>query len=202
MKIYNSSTAPNPRRVRVFLAEKNIQVPYEEVDLAKAVNRAPEFRKKNPLAGVPVLELDDGTCIAESVAICRYFEELHPQPPLFGVSAQERAEVEMWNRRMEFNLLQPIADTFRQKHEFFKGRIRQVPEFADAQRLNAEDNLKWLDQELANRRFIAGDKFSIADITAMIAIDFGRVSKITIQPDQKNLARWHADVAARPSAKA
>jgi glutathione S-transferase len=103
---------------------------------------------------------------------------------------------------MEFNLLQPIADTFRQRHEFFKGRIRQVPEYADIQRLNAEDSLKWLDGELANRKFIAGDRFTIADITAMIAVDFGRVSKIGIQPDQKNLARWHAEVSARPSAKA
>jgi glutathione S-transferase len=202
MKIYNSPTAPNPRRVRVFLAEKGVQVPYEDVDIGKAINRQPEFRKKNPMAGVPVLELDDGTCIAESVAICRYFEELHPEPNLFGVSAKERAEVDMWNRRMEFNLLQPIADSFRQRHEFFKGRIRQVPEYADIQRLNAEDSLKWLDGELANRNFIAGDRFTIADITAMIAVDFGRVSKIGIQPDQKNLARWHAEVSARPSAKA
>ncbi len=202
MKIYNSPTAPNPRRVRVFLAEKGVQVPYEDVDIGKAVNRQPEFRKKNPMAGVPVLELDDGTCIAESVAICRYFEELHPEPNLFGVGAKERAQVDMWNRRMEFNLLQPIADTFRQRHEFFKGRIRQVPEYADIQRLNAEDSLKWLDGELANRKFIAGDHFTIADITAMIAVDFGRVSKIGIQPDQKNLARWHAEVSARPSAKA
>ena len=202
MKIYNSPTAPNPRRVRVFLAEKGVQVPYEDVDIGKAVNRQPEFRKKNPMAGVPVLELDDGTCIAESVAICRYFEELHPEPNLFGVGAKERAQVDMWNRRIEFNLLQPIADTFRQRHEFFKGRIRQVPEYADIQRLNAEDSLKWLDGELANRKFIAGDHFTIADITAMIAVDFGRVSKIAIQPDQKNLARWHAEVSARPSAKA
>ena len=202
MKIYNSPTAPNPRRVRVFLAEKGVQVPYEDVDIGKAVNRQPEFRKKNPMAGVPVLELDDGTCIAESVAICRYFEELHPEPNLFGVGAKERAQVDMWNRRMEFNLLQPIADTFRQRHEFFKGRIRQVPEYADIQRLNAEDSLKWLDGELANRKFIAGDRFTIADITAMIAVDFGRVSKIGIKPDQKNLARWHAEVSARPSAKA
>ena len=202
MKIYNSPTAPNPRRVRVFLAEKGVQVPYEDVDIGKAVNRQPEFRKKNPMAGVPVLELDDGTCIAESVAICRYFEELHPEPNLFGVGAKERAEVDMWNRRMEFNLLQPIADSFRQRHEFFKGRIRQVPEYADIQRLNAEDSLKWLDGELANRKFIAGDRFTIADITAMIAVDFGRVSKIGIQPDQKNLARWHTEVSARPSAKA
>lgn len=202
MKIYDSQAAPNPRRVRVFLAEKGIQVPYEQVDIVKAVNRGPEFRKINPMAGVPVLELDDGTHIAESVAICRYFEETNPEPPLFGVGAKERALVEMWQRRMELNLLLPVADSFRQRHEFFKGRIRQVPEYAEVQRQNAEDAMAWLDSELANRRFIAGDKYSIADITAMIAIDFGRVSKITIKPEQKNLARWHAEVSSRPSAKA
>src|ERR1019366_2213344 len=202
MKIYESHNAPNPRRVRVFLAEKGIEVPYEEVDIVKAVNREADFRKKNPLSTVPVLELDDGTCISESVAICRYFEETHPQPALFGVDAKDRALVEMWNRRMEFNLLQPIADAFRQRHDFFKGRIRQLPEYAEVQRLNAEDGLNWLDRELAARRFIAGDRFSIADITAMVAIDFGRVSKIAIKPDQVNLARWHAEVSARPSAKA
>jgi glutathione S-transferase len=202
MKIYNSPGAPNPRRVRVFLAEKGVQAPYEDVDIGKAVNRQPEFLKKNPLAGVPVLELDDGTCIAESVAICRYFEGLHPDPPLMGIDAKDRAVVEMWNRRMELAILQPIADSFRQRHEFFKGRIRQCPEYAEVQRANAEDGLKWLDGELTSRRFIAGDRFTIADITAMIAIDFARVSKIAIQPDQKNLARWHAEVSARPSAKA
>jgi glutathione S-transferase len=202
VKIYTSSTAPNPRRVRIFLAEKGIEVPYEEVDIVKAVNRGPEFRKKNPLATVPVLELDDGTCISESVAICRYFEELNPNPPLFGVNAENRALVEMWNRRMDFAVLQPIADAFRQRHEFFKGRIRQVPDYAEAQRLNAEDSLKWLDEELGDRRFVAGDRFTIADITAMVAIDFSRVSKIAIKPEQKNLARWHADVSSRPGAKA
>jgi glutathione S-transferase len=202
MKIYDSQAAPNPRRVRVFLAEKGIQVPYEQVDIVKAVNRGPEFRKINPMAGVPVLELDDGTHIAESVAICRYFEETNPEPPLFGVGAKERALVEMWQRRMELYLLLPIADSFRQRHDFFKGRIRQVPDYAEAQRQNAEETLAWLDGELANRRFIAGDKYTIADITAMIAIDFGRVSKITIKPEQKNLARWHAEVSSRPSAKA
>jgi glutathione S-transferase len=119
-----------------------------------------------------------------------------------GIDAKDRAVVEMWNRRMEVAILQPIADSFRQRHEFFKGRIRQCPEYAEVQRANAEDGLKWLDGELTSRRFIAGDRFTIADITAMIAIDFARVSKIAIQPDQKNLARWHAEVSARPSAKA
>ncbi|MEA2678644.1 MAG: hypothetical protein QOK03_366 [Candidatus Binataceae bacterium] len=202
MKIHESHNAPNPRRVRVVLAEKGVAVPFEEVDIVKAVNREDEFRKKNPLSTVPVLELDDGTCISESVAFCRYFEELHPHPPLFGADAKQRALVEMWNRRMEFNILQPIADAFRQRHDFFKGRIRQLAEYAEVQRLNAEDGLDWLDRELAARRFIAGDQFSIADITAVVAIDFGRVSKIAIKPDQLNLARWHAEVSARPSAKA
>ena len=202
MKIYESRNAPNPRRVRIFLAEKNLQIPHEEVDIVKAVNRGEDFRRKNPLGTVPVLELDDGTFISESVAICRYFEELHPQPSLFGSDAKQRALVEMWNRRMEFNILQPIADTFRQRHDFFKDRIRQLPEYADVQRLNAEDGLAWLDRELATRRFIASDQFSIADITAVVAIDFGRVSKIGIKPEQPNLARWHAEVSARPSAKA
>lgn len=202
MKIYESQGAPNPRRVRVFLAEKGIQVPYEPVDIGKAINRQAEFLKINPLAGVPVLELDDGTHIAESVAICRYFEEIQPEPPLFGIGAKERAQVEMWNRRIELALLIPIADAFRQRHDFFKGRIRQVPEYAEAQRLNALERLTWLDGELANRQFVAGDRFSIADITALIAVDFGRVSKIAIEPGQKNLARWHAEVSARPSAKA
>jgi len=202
MKIYESNTAPNPRRVRVFLAEKGIQVPYEQVDIGNAVNRQAEFRKKNPMGTVPVLELDDGACIAETVAICRYFEELHPQPPLMGVDAKDKAIVEMWQRRMELELLIPIADAFRQRHEFFKGRILQVPEYAEAQKKNAESALAWLDQDLGNRPFIAGDRYTIADITALCAIDFGRVSKIKIAPDQKNLMRWYDTVSSRPSAKA
>src|SRR5207249_8582793 len=139
MKIYDSSAAPNPRRVRIFLAEKGIQVPYQQIDLAKAENRQPEFRKITPLATVPVLELDDGTHITESIAICRYFEELHPEPPLFGSEMKEAAIVEMWQRRMEFTLLGPIADAFRLQHEFFKGRIRQCPEYAAIRRQDALD---------------------------------------------------------------
>jgi glutathione S-transferase len=202
MKIFDSNTAPNPRRVRVFLAEKGIQVPYEQVDLGKAVNRGPEFRQKNPMMTVPVLELDDGTYIAETVAICRYFEELHPTPPLMGVDPKDRAIVEMWQRRMELELLIPIADAFRQRHDFFKGKIRQVPEYAEAQKQNAEERLAWLNDVLASRPFVAGERYTIADITALIAIDFGRVSKIAIQPDQTHLKRWHETVSARPSAKA
>ncbi|MBI1817465.1 MAG: glutathione S-transferase family protein [Deltaproteobacteria bacterium] len=202
MKIYDSQTAPNPRRVRIFLAEKGISVPYEQVDIGKAENRAPEFRKKNPLGVLPVLELDDGTCIAESVAICRYFEETQPNPPLMGVDARDRALVEMWQRRMESEVLIPIAQVFRNGHPFFKGRIPQVPEWGEVCRKQAVHQLGWLDEVLAQREFIAGARYTIADITALCGIDFGRVSAIKIQPEQKNLARWHAAVSARPSAKA
>jgi glutathione S-transferase len=202
MKIHDSRTAPNPRRVRIFLAEKGVSVPFEEVDIVKADNRAPEFRRKNPLGTLPVLELDDGTCIAESVAICRYFEELHPEPPLMGTDARDRALVEMWQRRMELEVFLPITQVFRNSHPFFAGRIPQVPEYGEVCRRAAEARLEWLDGVLAQREFIAGERYTIADITALCGIDFGRVSKIRIQPEHANLARWHAAVSARPSAQA
>ena len=202
MKIYDSQTAPNPRRVRIFLAEKGITVPYEQVNIVTAENRSPAFRGKNPLGTLPVLELDDGTCIAESVAICRYFEETHPQPPLMGVDARDRALVEMWQRRMELEIFGPITQVFRNLHPFFAGRIPQVAEWGEVNRTAVEARLAWLDSVLAEREFIAGDRYTIADITALCGVDFGRVSKIRIQPAQTNLARWHAAVSARPSASA
>lgn len=202
MKIYDSKAAPNPRRVRIFVAEKGLDVPFEEVDIVNAVNRQDDFRKKNPMGTVPVLELDDGTCIAESAAICRYFEEMHPEPRLLGVDGKDRAVVAMWDRRMEFEILLPMADAFRQQHAFFKGRIEQCPEYAEVAKRRAIQNLAWLDEVLADRKFIAGDRYTIADITALCGIDFGKVSKISMQPDQKNLARWHEEVSARPSAQA
>ena len=202
MKIYDSKTAPNPRRVRIFLAEKGIEVPYQEVDIGKAENRSPEFRKKNPFGVLPVLELDDGTCIAESVAICRYFEETHPQPPLMGAGALDCALVEMWQRRMELEVFIPITQVFRHTHAFFKDRLPQVPEYGEVCRKAVEQRLTWLDEVLADREFIAGSRYTIADITALCGIDFGRVTGIRIQAEQKNLARWHAAVSARPSAKA
>jgi glutathione S-transferase len=202
MKIDDSTMAPNPRRVRIFLAEKGIQVPYEQIDLAKAQHRTPEFLAINPMGGIPVLELDDGTHIAESVAICRYFEEQQPEPPLMGTDAKDRALVEMWQRRMEFNVLLLTAQTFRNTHDFFKGRIPQVAEYGEVCRKAAEKSFEWLDEELAKREFISGDRFTIADITALCGIDFGRVSGIKIAPDQKNLERWYSTISSRPSAKA
>lgn len=202
MKIYDFTQAPNPRRVRVFLAEKGIQVPFEQVNLATGEHRQPAFLAKNPMGTLPVLELDDGAYLAESVAICRYFEAKKPEPALMGVDAKDRAFVEMWNRRMELELLSPIAQSFRNTSEFFKGRITQVPEWGKVCKEAAIKRLEWLDKELANRPFIAGERYTIADITALIAIDFGRVTDIRVQPEQKNLARWHQAVSSRPSAKA
>ncbi len=202
MKLYDSAMAPNPRRVRIFLAEKGIEVPTVQVNIAKAENREPEFLKKNPLGGLPVLELDDGSFLAESVAICRYFEETQPEPPLMGTDAADRARVEMWNRRMELEVLSPAAQSFRNTHDFFKGRIAQVPEYGEVCKRAAIKRLEWLDTELAGRDFIAGERYTIADITAVVGIDFGRVTGIRIEPEQKNLTRWHEAVSSRPSAKA
>jgi len=202
MQLYDSAMAPNPRRVRIFLAEKGIAVPVVAMDIGKAENRKPPFLAKNPLGGLPVLELDDGTCIAESVAICRYFEETQPEPPLMGTSATDRAWVEMWQRRMELELFRNVTGCLQNTHAFFKGRIPQVPEYGEVCRAHATRRLEWIDAELAEREFIAGPRYTIADITLLIGIDFGRVVKIGIQPDQKNLARWYEAVSSRPSAKA
>ena len=202
MKLFDSAMAPNPRRVRIFLAEKGVAVETVQIDIGKAENRQPPFLAKNPLGGVPVLELDDGRFLAESVAICRYFEETNPEPPLMGTDAADRALVEMWNRRMEHEVALNCMQAFRQTHDFFKGRIPQVPEYGANCKDAALKRLAWLDEELADREFIAGDRYTIADITALVGIDFGRISKIAIDPAQKNLQRWHEAVSSRPSAKA
>lgn len=202
MKLYDSTTAPNPRRVRIFLAEKGIAVPTVQVDIGARANLDPAFRAKNPFAQVPVLELDDGTCVSESVAICRHFEEIQPEPPLFGTGPRERTLVEMWNRRVELELTNRVFLCFQNTSDFFKGRIPQVPEYGAIAKARAEESLALLDGVLANQRFVAGDRYSIADITALVGIDFGRVVKLRPTSEQKNVLRWHAEVSARPSAKA
>ena len=202
MKLYDSKFAPNPRRVRIFLAEKGIEVPTVAVDLAKGETRQAPYLAKNPLGGLPALELDDGTVIAESVAICRYFEEIQPNPPLLGTDAKDRALVEMWQRRMELELFRHVTGCFQNTHDFFKGRIEQVPAFGEVCRKAARARLAWLDGDLGGRPFIAGERYTIADITALCAIDFGRVVEIRIAPEQKNLLRWYESVSSRPSAKA
>jgi glutathione S-transferase len=202
VKLHENASAPNPRRVRIFLAEKGITVPIVQVDIAKQENRGADFRAKNPLGQVPVLELDDGTFISESVAICRYFEETQPEPPLFGTGARERALVEMWQRRAELELTQQVFFCFQNTHEFFKGRLTQVPEYGELARKRAAAALALLDGVLAERQFLAGERFTIADITALVGLDFGRVVKIRPAPEHTHVARWHAEVSARPSAKA
>jgi len=200
--LYDSKNAPNPRRVRIFLAEKGVSVPVQQVDIGTLENRKARFLAKNPFGGVPVLELDDGTCIAESVAICRYFEELQAEPPLMGVDARDRAIVEMWSRRTELELWRFVTGCFQNTHEYMKGRLEQVPAWGEFCRKTARERLVLFDCELAGRPFIAGERYTIADITALCAVDFGRVVDIRIAPDQKHLARWHEAVSARTSAKA
>jgi glutathione S-transferase len=203
MKILQTQTAPNPRRVRIFLAEKGIAVPYEELDLMKGALKTPEFSKLNPLQRVPVLILDDGTPIAETMAICRYFEETQPQPALFGTGARERAIVEMWNRRMEMNLFLCVAQAFRHLHPAMAQlEVPQVTAWGEANKPRVLEMLQVMDRELAARRYIAGNDLSVADITALVAIDFMRVARIQRPPELEHLARWHGEMSARPSAKA
>jgi glutathione S-transferase len=202
VKLYDSTTAPNPRRVRIFLAEKGVSIPLVPVDIGARANYDAEFREKNPLGEVPLLELDDGTHIAESVAICRYIEAIHPEPPLMGRGAKESALVEMWQRRIELQILLPILQCFRNTHEFARGRNPQVPEYADVCRETALERMRWLDGVLTDREFVAGDAFTIADITLLCAIDFGRVVKLRIPADCAHVSRWYATVSARPSARA
>lgn len=203
MKLYDGGKAPNPRRVRVFLAEKGIEVPFVPVDMAAMGHRSEEIRSLNPLQRLPVLELDDGTVLSETVAICRYFEEIHPAPPLFGEGALGKALVEMWQRRIELNLFQPVAFAFRHLHPAMKEwEVPQVPEWGEVNKPKAVDFLGLLDKELAGREFAAGDAFSIADITGLIAIDFMKPARIAVPEELSNVRRWHAALSARPSAAA
>jgi glutathione S-transferase len=203
MLLYHDLRAPNPRRVRVFLAEKGVAYDTIEVSIAAAAHRTPEFRKKNPISLLPVLELEDGRILRESMAICRYVEEQHPEPNLFGADAWERAQIEQWNRHAELELLYPISQIFRNTHAFWQGRIKQAPEFAEIMREVVAERFDWFDRELGTRQYIGADRFSVADITALCAIDFGKVSSIRIDAaTHPNLAAWHKRVSERPSAKA
>jgi glutathione S-transferase len=203
MLLYHDPRAPNPRRVRIFLAEKGVAYDTIEVSIAAAEHRTPEFRKKNPLALLPVLELADGKVLRESMAICRYVEELQPEPNLFGADAWERAQIEQWNRHAELELLIPIAQVFRNTNPFWVGRIKQSPDYGEIMRDIVGARFDWLEEELTLRPYLAGPRFTVADITALCAIDFGKVSNLRIKADtHPNLAAWHARVSARPSAKA
>jgi glutathione S-transferase len=203
MKLYDFARAPNPRRVRVFLAEKGLSIPTEQVDLGAMQHKSPAFTAVNPLQRLPALELDDGTVIAESIAICRYFESLRPEPPLFGRGAREVALVEMWNRRMELHLLSAVANVFRHLHPAMKEmEVPQVAEWGEANKPRVIAFLQLLDRELNDRLFVAGDHYTVADITGMIAIDFMKPAKLTVPDELANVRRWHAQVHERPSAGA
>jgi glutathione S-transferase len=203
MKLYDSGRAPNPRRTRIFLAEKGISVPSEQVDMMAKQHKTPEYAAINPLQRMPALVLDDGTIITESIAICRYFEALQPEPPLFGVGAEDIARVEMWNRRCELNLMLPVAQVFRHTHPAMKElEVPQVPEWGEANRPRVAEFLEILDKQLQANPFVAGERFSVADISAMVAVDFMKPSKLAVPENLGNVRRWHTDVSARPSARA
>jgi glutathione S-transferase len=203
MKLYDGGRAPNPRRVRIFLAEKGITVPAEQIDLGTMQQRSEAFTAINPMQRVPALLLDDGTVIAESIAICRYFEALHPDPPLFGRGALESALVEMWNRRAELHLLFPVAEVFQHLHPAMKQMVQpQVPDWGEANKPRVSAFLQFLDRELKERPFVAGANYTVADITALVAVDFMRVSKLVVPDELGNVRRWHQTVAGRASAAA
>ncbi|HMQ56920.1 MAG TPA: glutathione S-transferase [Rhizobiaceae bacterium] len=203
MRLFDGGKAPNPRRVRIYLAEKGISVPLVPVDMGALEHRNAEVSARNPLMRLPVLELDDGTCLSETIAICRYFEALHPDPPLFGVGALGQAMVEMWQRRVEWHFLWPVAQAFRHIHPAMKGwEVPQIAEWGEANKPKALEFIAWMDRELANREFIAGDAYTVADITALVASDFMKPARITVPEEATHFRRWHAAVKARPSAEA
>lgn len=203
MKLYNENyPAPNPRRVRIYLAEKGIEVPLVHIDMMKREHKSPEFMEKNSLGQVPSLELDDGTVISESVAICRYFEALHPEPPLFGRTPLEIAQVDMWIRRGEFIVMGPVGNFWRHAHPRTAKLLKQFPDFGESNREAAARSLKWLDRELAGHDFIVGDQFSVADIMMFCTVDFSKFIGLDIPDDCANVRAWFDRIAARPSAKA
>jgi len=208
MKLYDFKMAPNPRRVRMFIAEKGISyqqggIEVVNVDIGKGETFSKEFRDISPYGGLPVLELDDGELISESMAICRYFEELYPENPLMGTDAKSKAMIEMWNRRIELGLYNSIAYSFRHGNPMWKPVTNQVPEFAEVSAENADKQIHKLNKHLAGSEYVAGNEFSVADITALCAIDFAKVIKRRIDEElHPHLARWYKLVSARESAQA
>jgi glutathione S-transferase len=203
MKLYNS-IGPNPRVVRMFMAEKNITIPLEDVDLMKNHNRAPEHLKRNPHGQMPALELDNGHYISEIHAICEYLEDTHPKPALIGSSPEEKAQTRMWTRRIDLNIFEPMLTGFRfsQGLPLFKDRVFTAPEAADGLKAMAQNRLTWLDGQIAGKQWICGDRFTLADIHLFCGVDFGGQVGQPLNPENKNVAAWFERVKARPSAKA
>ena len=203
MKLYDLPASPNARRVRVFIAEKNLEIEMVPINMMTGENKTEEYLSKNPLGRMPLLELDDGTCIAESIAICRYLENEHPDPPLFGTSSLEQATIEMWQRRMEFQFLNPMINIFRNTHEMWKDRMIQIPQIAEIESKDVEEKMVWLNRELEGREYIAGETYSVADITAQCAFVMGKAAVgIRIPEDLSNLDAWWSRVTSRPTARA
>ena len=203
MKLYDGGRAPNPRRVRIFFAEKGVPLPeLVPIDIARKEHKSEAFTRLNPSQRLPVLQLDDGTALAETMAICRYVESLHPLPPLFGREAREQALIEMWNRRIELGLFGSVAAIFRHSHPSMAELEAQVPEWAEANRDQIDDHLWVLELQLAANPFVCGDVLTVADITAGIAIDFMKPSRVPLPEDFVHIRRWHGEVSARPSWKA
>jgi glutathione S-transferase len=200
MKIIEARGAPNPRRVRIFAEEKGLDIAYEQIDLLGGEHRGDWFQQLNPYGGVPVLLLDDGTPLSETMAICRYMEALEPEPPLFGRGALDSAQVEMWHRRMEFSVFFPVATVFRHTHPRMAAlETPQVPDWAEANRARAENGLRLLNTRLGESDYVAGDAFTIADITAFVAVGFMKVARLERPDGLDHLARWYDAVKARPS---
>ncbi len=203
MKLYGAPyPAPNPRRVRVFLAEKGIDLPETPVDMMQREHKSPEHRARNALGQVPTLELDDGTCISETVAICRYFDEVQPDPPLFGTTPLEKATVDMWVRRVEFTVMTPVGMFWRHAHPRTAALLTQFKDFGESNRETYKGAQRWLDRELEGRAWLANDTYSMADICLQSTVDFAKWIGLPLEPEHANLAAWHARVSARPSARA
>jgi glutathione S-transferase len=203
MKLYDS-IGPNPRVVRMFLAEKGLGLPAQNVDLAAGENREPEHLARNPHGQMPTLELDDGSFLSETVAICEYLEELQPLPALIGSTAPERAEARMWRQRIDLNICQHIANGYRFSKGLkrFETRIVCVPEAADGLKKIAADRLRWLDGQIAGKAYLCGDRFTVADIVLYCWVDFAGQVGQPLDAENTNIAAWFARVAARPSTKA
>ena len=207
LKFYDCKTAPSPRRVRIFLAEKGLDIETVQIDLGAGEQFSDAFRNVNPDCVVPALQLDDGSCISEVLAICQYLEEICPEPALFGSTPEERARVSMWNAKVEQQGLWAMADAFRNSAKGLADRAvtgpdayPQIPELADRGRKRVEQFFRRLDGSLSGARFVAGANYSIADISALVVVDFAQWIKIAIPEDAKNLSRWHAEVSMRSSA--
>ncbi|WP_416897845.1 MAG: glutathione S-transferase family protein [Minwuia sp.] len=202
MKFYDLAAGSNPRRVRIYLAEKGIEVPMHQVDMMKNEHGQPEYLKINALGKMPALELDDGTVITESVAICRYFEELNPEPPMFGRDALEKAQVEMWNRRAELEIAIPTAQCFQNTHEFWKDRLEQIPAWGEACRTKVMKQMKVFDEHMEGREFLATGDYTVADISLQCGILLGKAVGIRVPEELKNLSTWWERVSSRPTARA